>query len=85
LLRLTHAMPMYMTLGLFELTAIAVARPLALIESWSTGLGPIGAKPYRLGSLFRTPPARNGLLRRLRLGSRGADLRIHGRPDDGAG
>jgi hypothetical protein len=48
LLRLTHAMPMYMTLGLFELTAIAVARPLALIESWSTGLGPIGAKPYRL-------------------------------------
>src|SRR3984885_5414080 len=58
-----------MTLGLFELTAIAAARPLALVESWSIGLGPIGAKPYRSGSLFRTPPARNGLLRRLRSGA----------------
>src|SRR6202035_5554367 len=58
-----------MTLGLFELTAIAAARPLALVQSWSTGLGPIGAKPYRSGSLFRTPPARNGLLRRLRSGA----------------
>jgi len=42
-------MPMYMTLGLFELTAIAAARPLALVESWSTGLGPIGQTvPFRL-------------------------------------